>query len=490
MSSTAHFPDPDHFQSQSDQFLHWLAGKQGVQINPKIRLADLRSQAAGRGVVAQADIAEGEELFTIPRDLILSTQNSQLKDRLPQNLEELGPWLSLMLVMIYEFLLGERSAWAPYFKVLPRKFDTLMFWSTSELQELQGSSILDKIGKEGAEKSILQTIAPIVRANPFLFPPIDGVSSYDGDAGTQVLLNLAHVMGSLIMAYAFDIEKPEEEEEEDDGEGGYMTDDEDLLPKAMVPLADLLNANADQNNARLFQEEGALVMKAIKPISPGAEIFNDYGEIPRADLLRRYGYVTDNYAGYDVVELPLELICEAAGLANADAEEQPPLELLEYLELLDDGYIVPRLSPNDSIDNIVSDELALLLRTLTLPADQLEQYKSKSKPPKPAFGPAEGAIFQKTIQLKQSQYGTTIAQDEELLAQLAHSGAPGLSEESARRGRMAIQVRLGEKQILQDLFTLISNFLASSSQNGGGSAQKRAANGDNDESRMSKALKS
>lgn len=50
MSSTAHFSDPDHFQSQSDEFMHWLAGKPGVQINPKIRLADLRSQAAGRGV--------------------------------------------------------------------------------------------------------------------------------------------------------------------------------------------------------------------------------------------------------------------------------------------------------------------------------------------------------------------------------------------------------------------------------------------------------
>ncbi|KAH8431302.1 ribosomal lysine N-methyltransferase [Aspergillus melleus] len=486
MSSTAHFPDPDHFQHQSDEFLHWLAGKPGVQINPKIRIADLRSQAAGRGVVAQADIAEGEELFTIPRDLILSTRNSQLKDRLSKNLEELGPWLSLMLVMIYEFLLGEQSAWAPYFKVLPRKFDTLMFWSAPELQELQGSSIIEKIGKEGAEKSILQTIAPIVRANPNLFPPIEGLASYDGDAGTEVLLNLAHVMGSLIMAYAFDIEKPEDEEENDDGEDGYLTDEEEMLPKGMVPLADLLNANADQNNARLFQDENTFTMKAIKPITPGAEVFNDYGEIPRADLLRRYGYVTDNYAPYDVVELPLEIICEAASLENADAEEQPPLELLEYLELLDDGYVIPRISPHSLIENIVTDELSLLLRTLTLPVEQLEQYRSKQKAPKPAFGPTEGAIFMKAIQLKQAQYGTTIAQDQELLAQLAHSGAPGLSEETARRYRMAIQVRLGEKEILQNLATLIHNHLANSSQNG----QKRAANGDDDESRASKFLRS
>lgn len=64
-------------------------------------------------------------------------------------------------------------------------------------------------------------------------------------------------------------------------------------------------------------------MKAIKPIREGEEIFNDYGEIPRADLLRRYGYVTDNYAPFDVVELSLNDICQAADLSNSDVESQP-----------------------------------------------------------------------------------------------------------------------------------------------------------------------
>lgn len=64
-------------------------------------------------------------------------------------------------------------------------------------------------------------------------------------------------------------------------------------------------------------------MRAIKPIMAGAEIFNDYGEIPRADLLRRYGYVTDNYVQYDVVELPLALICAVGGLGDAVTENHP-----------------------------------------------------------------------------------------------------------------------------------------------------------------------
>lgn len=200
--------------------------------------------------MARSNIPEGEELFSIPRTLILAVQNSDLKSLLPQDVEALGPWLSLMLVMLYEYLRGPQSRWAPYFRVLPTRFDTLMFWTETELRELQGSAIVDKIGKQGADESILNSIAPIVRANPALFPPVNGLASYDGDAGTAALLELAHIMGSLIMAYAFDIEKAEDDEDEGDaGDESYMTDDEEeQLPKGLVPLADLLNADADRNN--------------------------------------------------------------------------------------------------------------------------------------------------------------------------------------------------------------------------------------------------
>lgn len=50
MSSTAHFPDAEGFQQQSDNFMSWLQASPGVQLNPKLRLADLRATGAGRGV--------------------------------------------------------------------------------------------------------------------------------------------------------------------------------------------------------------------------------------------------------------------------------------------------------------------------------------------------------------------------------------------------------------------------------------------------------
>lgn len=155
-----------------------------------------------------------------------------------------------MLVMIYEYLQGDASPWYPYFQALPTSFDTLMFWSPSELSELQTSAVIDKVGKEGAETSIRETILPIVRANPSVFPPGQSISFYDGPEGEEALLKLGHRMGSLIMAYAFDIENQDDDEK--DGEDGYVTDDEQEVSQAMVPLADFLNADAHRNNVSPF----------------------------------------------------------------------------------------------------------------------------------------------------------------------------------------------------------------------------------------------
>ena len=62
----------------------------------------------------------------------------------------------------------------------------------------------------------------------------------------------------------------------------------------------------------MYHEGDFLVMKATRSIRSGDEIFNDYGPLPRSDLLRMYGYTTDHYAQYDVVELSSQAIYEVA----------------------------------------------------------------------------------------------------------------------------------------------------------------------------------
>lgn len=58
-------------------------------------------------------------------------------------------------------------------------------------------------------------------------------------------------------------------------------------------------------------------MIALKSIKMGEQIFNDFGQLPRSDLLRRYGYITDQYKKWDVVEIDIEAVTEATAEHNS-----------------------------------------------------------------------------------------------------------------------------------------------------------------------------
>ena len=257
--------------------------------------------------VANENISEDEELFAIPRNLVLHKADSEIYSKIPHSFTGLGPWDSLIIVIIYEYLRGDASPWYPYLQLLPTIFDTLMFWTPEELLELQGSAVVDKVGKELAEDTWSKTIIPIMLNNKELFPASGG----NAPIRQRQLLKLAHMAGSMIMAYAFDIEEDDsnksDEDMADSGDSDLTEDDEDNPTKALVPFADMLNADGNRNNARLFHEHDSLIMRATKDIRAGEEIFNDYGLLPRSDLLRMYGYITDNYSAFDVVEIPAEL---------------------------------------------------------------------------------------------------------------------------------------------------------------------------------------
>ena len=68
-----------------------------------------------------------------------------------------------------------------------------------------------------------------------------------------------------------------------------------------------------------------MTMIALKPIKKGEQIFNDFGQLPRSDLLRRYGYVTDRYKKWDVVEIDIEAVtasgAEYHSLCNDEKEQ-------------------------------------------------------------------------------------------------------------------------------------------------------------------------
>ena len=76
-------------------------------------------------------------------------------------------------------------------------------------------------------------------------------------------------------------------------------------------------------------------MIALKPIQKGQEIFNDYGQLPRSDLLRRYGYITDRYKKWDVVELDIQTVIDAVD-AHIGLNESQKEARVSFMVLLSD----------------------------------------------------------------------------------------------------------------------------------------------------------
>lgn len=95
-------------------------------------------------------------------------------------------------------------------------------------------------------------------------------------------------------------------EVEGDADESDDEDQEKVDDVAMVPMADILNARYGSENvspicmemkranawqAKLFYEKYVLRMMSTKDIARGGQIWNTYGDLPNAALLRRYGHV-------------------------------------------------------------------------------------------------------------------------------------------------------------------------------------------------------
>ncbi|KAG0648428.1 Ribosomal lysine N-methyltransferase 4 [Hyphodiscus hymeniophilus] len=407
---------------------------------------EVQAMPCGRGrcIVATADFDDDEIVFSIPRKAVLNVQTAlpNVNTSVSQAIPDMPSWLGLTTLMISESF-RQDSKWAPYFSVLPQELDSLVFWSDSELAELQASTVAHKIGKVKAEEMFSQHIAPL------------GLTDCSTD--------MCHRVASIIMAYAFDIPEKISTTEGDtslgDVEDELISDDEgdEKTLLSMIPLADMLNADAARNNARLCCDNEDLEMRTIKPIAKGEEIFNDYGQLPRSDLLRRYGYVTKNYAIYDVAEISTESMLTAfrngtiqtpnlEHLSDQDLERR--VELAEREGVYEETYDLAHPGPDGPS---IPDELLAFIYLLLVDNENFESItKSQTSVPSRSKLATElvGKVLVDLLRAREEEYATTIEEDDILEA----------AESIPRRTKMAIQVRLGEKQVLRDAIREAGSF--------------------------------
>ncbi|SGZ12166.1 BQ5605_C028g10485 [Microbotryum silenes-dioicae] len=413
---------------QEQAFVDWLKSN-GATVNPSIGLTQF--EGMGRGAVALQDIQPDTLLFSLPRSILLTTSTSSLSSQVP--LSTLTGWTPLILSLMYEYL--RTSKWKPYFDLLPASFDSLMFWSDPELEQLKGSAVLDKVGKEEAELAYAEELLPFVE-------------EYASVLGNKedYTLDLFHRCGSWILSRSFHVESADEDEDkpkrkhDGDDENSDSDDEEeeereDVADVAMVPMADLLNARFGSDNARLFYEPSTLNMMSTASIPAGAQIFNTYADPPNSDLLRRYGHV-DEENGADLVEIGLGLVVElVGGPQGSDLSEDEQSTRAEWLlELgIDDTFVLDKTLE-------LPEELISTIRTLLLDQADFEKVQRKDMPPKPRLDPISAKWAVAILDRRMEEYETSIEEDETLLAQT----------DLIPRRRMAITVRLGEKRVLRE----------------------------------------
>lgn len=472
--------EPDDFNVLSEQFMTWLKSRPRVFINPNIALVDLRSENTGRGVgtssnlnhhflpatsltltVSIGSLTPQTPLFTLPYSSTLSTLTSPLTTHLiPDTMTKLSqenPWMALVLVLLYETRAD--SEWKPYIDILPRDFDTLMYWTPSELETLTGSAILEKIGKDEAEEKFKSILGPIINTHKDLFQPTElQFNDSTGEVDESSLLSCAHRMASCIMSYSFDIKKTVSHsnttDDSDSGEEGEE-DGEAQHYKAMVPLADLLNADADKNNARLFQQPSSLTMSPLHDLPMQTPLYNDYGPLPRSDLLRRYGYITQNYAQFDIVELKGDLLTETIiGMKNPTLSPEEKLKRIDFLideELLEDAFDLP--VPEPGAKNIPNEWTGIYV-VLTQPVGEEPKLPSSSSVLKKIMK-ARGykECVREVLRKRLAMYPPK----EEIGAGVA--SGEGVSVRTKRRVEMARQVREGEIEILEALIKEVEEWV-------------------------------
>lgn len=452
--------EPDDFNLLSEQFMTWLKSRPGVSINPNIALVDLRSENAGRGVISTAPLTPETPLFTLPHSSTLSVLTSPLTTKfIPDAMAKLGqenPWIALVLALLYET--RPDSEWKPYIDLLPRDFDTLMYWTPSELKSLTGSAVLGKIGKDEAEEEFKSMLGPIINSHKDLFQATELQFDHLTDGVDESsLLSCSHRMASCIMSYSFDIKKTvSNPNTTDDSDSGSEDEDEEAqYYKAMVPLADLLNADADKNNARLFQQPYSLTMSLLHDLPAQTLLYNDYGPLPRSDLLRRYGYITQNYAQFDVVELKGDLLTETIiRMKNPTLSPVEKLKRIDFLideELLEDAFDLS--VPEPGAKNVPS-EWAGIYVVLTQPVGGKSKLPSSSSALKKimktrGYRECVGEILRKRLAMYPPK--------EEIEAGLASEEEVCLR--TKRRVKMAREVREGEIAILEALIKEVEGWV-------------------------------
>lgn len=183
-----------------------------------------------------------------------------------------------VLRLLHELGKAGQSSFEPYLRILPRDHRIPLEWNEQELALLKATSAEPLVAASslGRQFAVYQDL---VRKHPALWDP--------------------SVRSESVFAKAVNWVRSR----------GFTVHGEPYL----IPCADMFNHDPARQGVA-FGEDAVdseiFVMRTVRPIAKGDEVFSSFGRISNAQLVNSYGFVLKGNP-YDAVQLPASIVLEA-----------------------------------------------------------------------------------------------------------------------------------------------------------------------------------
>ncbi|XP_048516578.1 actin-histidine N-methyltransferase [Dendroctonus ponderosae] len=395
-------------QNSIGPFLAWLK-ENGAKMNGCSIAA---FEGYGLGIKLDQTAAKNSLIMSVPSKLFMSTDSAK-RSILSNLFDKLDILKNMPNVLLAIHLLVEKfspnSFWKSYINTLPKTYNTILYFTQLELEELAGSCAL--------EPSYTQ-IRSIIRQYAYFYKVF---ATLDDEIG-----ELMHGKFSF-KEYCWAVST-------------VMTR-QNLVPLApnqtfLIPLFDMCNHANGGIITDYNPETDQLECLASKDFQEGEQLFIFYGKRSNSEILGHNGFFyEDNEHDYRLVSM-----CTAVP---------------KRVELLKSMGMPPSFLIQITKDTkTISDDLLAFTRVMCLPSDQIDQWMPKEKSAalaKPDC-PLDAQLTKRcwdylkirlTVEL--AHFKTTIEEDLEIL------NKPNLSENM----KLIVKLRLSEKRLLKSFAAVV-----------------------------------
>lgn len=290
---------------EENEVLRWLLEHGGTADGISIR----EFGAMGRGLMCTRTKVAESAVLTVPMEVVMSGSKARELVRRKYGTEIGREEEAIAVTLLAERARGERSAWAPYLRLLPEKIVTLQSMSNEELALLQN----ERLAARGRHwRNVAKAAGE--RLRPTLISAAREACPIGDDACVT-----AHSSGE---AYAW---------------ARSIIDSRALTfrgSRYLVPVADFVNYGPQPNSSSRDHEGGQFFLRyhrleagvvrtfADRPCGAGEHLFEDYGDNSNLVYLEHHGFVPETNP-FDCVFLELPGIDDGRGpsdLTNARVE--------------------------------------------------------------------------------------------------------------------------------------------------------------------------